>query len=147
MLMRGKQKLYFLLNRIADAKEITSSDQPLILDPRITESYYNQKREEHRAKQKDINGKIGKLHYADEEYYITADYLLQLAKRSYELFESSEPMDKRQLLKLSLQNLRLEGGLVHYDLIKPFDKIYLFASRQDWLPLQDSDPGDSQDSA
>ncbi len=106
---------------------------------RITESYYNQKREEYRGKQKEINEKINKLHYADEEYYITANYLLQLAKRSYELFLSSEPIEKRQLLKLTLQNLRLEGDLVRYDLIKPFDKIYLHASRQEWLPSLDSD--------
>ena len=108
------------------------------LDGRITDDYYDQKRQEYRAKQKELQDKMTKLHYADEEYYITADYLLQLASRAYELFESSEVQEKRQLLKLTLQNLKLEGSLVRYDLLKPFDKIALFASRQQWLPREDS---------
>jgi hypothetical protein len=33
MVMSGKEKLYFLLERIVDARDITPADQPLILDP------------------------------------------------------------------------------------------------------------------
>lgn len=33
MIMSGKHKLYFLLNRISDARDITPSDQSLIIDP------------------------------------------------------------------------------------------------------------------
>lgn len=43
-----------------------------------------------------------------EDNYITAKYLLGLAKRAYDL------------LKLVLQNLRLEGETVRYEAIKPF---------------------------
>jgi hypothetical protein len=46
---------------------------------------YEKKRKEHRAKQKEITKKIGKL------------------------FESSEPEEKRLLLKMILQNLELKG--------------------------------------
>lgn len=108
------------------------------LDGRITDDYYDQKRQEYRAKQKELQDKMTKLYYADEEYYIIADYLLQLASRAYELFESSEVQEKRQLLKLTLQNLKLERNLVRYDLLKPFDKKALFASRQQWLKTWDS---------
>ena len=38
---------------------------------------------------------------ADEEYYITASYLLELASRSYELFMGSEPEQKRQIITLT----------------------------------------------
>ena len=81
---------------------------------------------------------MAKLTTADEDYYITANYLLQLSNRAYELFKSSEVQEKRQLLKLILQNLRLKGSSVDYDLIKPFDKILFYASRQNWLPRGDS---------
>ncbi len=47
--------------------------------------------------------------------------------------ESSEPQEKRQLLKFTLQNLRLDSSLVCYDEIKPFDKIRFYASRSAWL--------------
>jgi len=33
MTMTGKEKLYFLLNKIEDARDIAPSDRPLIIDP------------------------------------------------------------------------------------------------------------------
>ena len=80
---------------------------------------------------------MGKLQIADEEYYISSEYLLNLAKRASELFECSEPIEKRQLLKFTLQNLQVDGSLVRYDELKPFDTIRLYASRQAWLPRED----------
>ena len=59
------------------------------IDGSITESYYEKKRKEYRAKQKAINKKIEKLQFADEEYYITSSYLLKLAENAGRLFESS----------------------------------------------------------
>lgn len=105
------------------------------LDGSITADYYEEKREEYRDKQKLINDKIAKLHTADEEYYLTAEYILKLATYASELFKSSEPQEKRLLLKMSLQNLELDGKNVRFDWIKPFNKIAYYASRQAWLPL------------
>ncbi len=47
----------------------------------ITTSFYEEKRKEYRDKQKGINGKLGKLHIADEEYYFTSEYVLKLASK------------------------------------------------------------------
>ncbi|MFC2013948.1 recombinase family protein [Chloroflexota bacterium] len=104
------------------------------LDGSITESYYNKKREDFRAKQKEVADKIARLGFTDEEYYLTSEYLLQLANRAYELFMSSEAEEKRQLLKLTLQNLKLEGKKVEFELVKPFDKVFACAGSQSWLP-------------
>ena len=104
----------------------------------ITERYYNKKREEFRAKQKGISDKISRLGFADEEYYLTSEYLLQLANRAHDLFISSEAEEKRQLLKLTLQNLRLEGKKSEFELVKPFDKVFACAGSQSWLPDEDS---------
>jgi len=76
---------------------------------------------------------MSKLQVADEEYYLNSEYLLKLASHAKELFESSEPQEKRLLLKMTLQNLRLEGKTVRYDWINPFDKIAFYASRLAWL--------------
>lgn len=108
------------------------------LDGSITEDYYNKKLKEYRAKQKEIQKKQAKLHFADEEYYITSDYLLKLASRASELFESSEPHEKRLLLKMTLQNFKLNGKKADCDWLKPFDKIAFYASRQAWLSGLDS---------
>lgn len=107
------------------------------LDGSITEDYYNKKLKEYRAKQKAIQKKQAKLHFADEGYYITSDYILQLASRASELFESSEPHEKRLLLKMTLQNFKLRGKKVDSDWLKPFDKVSYYASRQEWLALVD----------
>lgn len=104
----------------------------------ITPNFYEEKRKEYRGKQKTINDKITKLHTADEEYYLTAEYILKLASKASELFESSEPQEKRLLLKMTLQDLVLDGKYIRFKWIKPFDKIAYYASRQAWLPVLDS---------
>jgi len=73
------------------------------------------------------------LQEVEDNYYITAKYLLELANRAYELFESSEVEERRQLIKLVPQNLRVEGKKVRYDGIKPFDTILNYADNQLWL--------------
>ena len=78
------------------------------------------------------------LQEAEDNYYITAKYLLELSNRAYELFKSSEVEERRQLIKLVLSNLRVEDKIVRYDAIKPFDTILNYADRQAWLPGQDS---------
>ena len=108
------------------------------LDGSITVSYYEEKRKEYRDKQKILQNKMSRLHTADEEYYLNSEYLLKIAMHAKKLFESSEPQEKRLLLKMTLQNLRLEGKTVRYDWVKPFDKIALYASRLEWLESWDS---------
>lgn len=106
----------------------------------ITESYYDKKRKEYRLNQKAIENKMSKLRFADEEYYLTSEYILKLATNAGKLFESSEAHEKRLLLKMTLQNLTLTGKKARFDWIKPFDKIAFYASRQSWLPSRDSNP-------
>lgn len=104
------------------------------LDGSITESFYEEKRNEYRVKQQELNKKITKLQFADEEYYLTSEYILKLASRASELFESSELQERRLLLKMTLQNLTLEGKKVQFQVQKPFDTILQYANRQAWLP-------------
>lgn len=108
------------------------------LDGNISESLFNKKREEYRLKQQELTDKIKKLGLADEEYYLTSEYLLQLANRAYDLFISSEAEEKRQLIKLTLQNLKLRDKKIDFELVKPFDQVFACTSRQTWLPDKDS---------
>ena len=140
-MMDGKEKLYFLVDAINDARVLAPSGQPLIVDPtnnlnhRITVDFYEKKRQEYREKQKDIETKTARLRLTDEQYYVAAEYLLKLASVASKVFESSEMHEKRQLLKLTLQNLTLKGKKVCYNWIKPFDTIANYANRSAWLPL------------
>ena len=76
---------------------------------------------------------IALLQEAEDNYYITAKYLLELANRAYDLFVSSEVTERRQLIKLVLSNLRVEGKTVRYDALKPLDEILNCSDRQLWL--------------
>lgn len=100
---------------------------------RITKDYFEEKRKEYRAKQKGLEEKMEKLWNADEQYYLSSEYLLNVASRASDLFKSSEPHEKRQLLKMTFQNLVLDDKTARFDWIKPFDKIAYYASRQAWL--------------
>lgn len=82
----------------------------------------------------DIDTRLAILQESEDNYYMMAKYLLQLAKYAYELFTRSEVEERRQLIKLTLSNLRVEGKEVRYEAIKPFDTILNYADRQAWLP-------------
>ena len=77
------------------------------------------------------------LQNADEEYYITASYILNLANRAYDLFLSSEPDIKRKLLKLLLQNCEINNRSLRYTLNYPFSAIFNYTKSHNWHPLYD----------
>ncbi len=104
------------------------------LKGRITDDEYNKFFKSFDEQEADITTRLSMLKEAEDNYYITAKYLLELANKAYELFKISEVEERRQLIRLVLSNLRVEGKLVRYDAIKPFDTILNFADRQAWLP-------------
>ena len=78
------------------------------------------------------------LQEADDQFFVSAKYILELSKRAKELFESSKIEQRRQIIKLVLSNLTLEGKKLRYEAVKPFDTILNCADGQRWLPLLDS---------
>ncbi len=94
---------------------------------------YDKKYQEFRTSQKKIKSKIDNLDKADNEYYITASYILKLANRAYDLFLSSEPDIKSQLLKLLLQNCEINNGSLRYTLNYPFSTIFKYTKSHNWL--------------
>ncbi len=72
--------------------------------------------------------------------YQIKEYLVELAGKAYELFKRSELEERRQLIKLVLSNLRIEGKKVRYEVKKPFDTIIKYANHSRWLPGRDSNP-------
>lgn len=84
---------------------------------------FNKKLKEYKEKQAELNEEIQRYTDADENYYITANTVLNLAKRAYKIFESSEVAEKRQLLNFLLQNLQLKGRKLVFTLKTPFDTV------------------------
>lgn len=105
---------------------------------RITENEYDKYFQSFADKITEMDTRMSMLQEAEDKYYITAKYLLELANRTYDLFKSSEVEQKRQIIKLVLQNVRVEDNKVCYEAQKPFDMIMNYADRQALLPRVDS---------
>lgn len=108
------------------------------LKERIAETEYDRFQQKISGQKDDVNTRLIKLQEAENNYYITAKYILNLSSRAHELFIGSEVEEKRQLIKLVLQNLRIEGENVLYDALKPFDLILKCSDQLEWRPQGDS---------
>lgn len=107
-------------------------------DGSITSDFYNKKFKEYTEKQSKVMSQMSKHDKADKEHYITANTILNLAKRAREVFESSEPQEKRYLLNFLLQNVELKQKNLLYKLKTPFDTVLQANTCSDLLPGQDS---------
>ena len=74
------------------------------------------------------------------EYFKTANTILTIAHESEDLFKSSEVEEKRKLIKLVLQNLRIDGENLVYEYNKPFDILAESVSCNEWQGMRDSNP-------
>ena len=110
----------------------------LLLDQSITKDFYDNKLKEMKQKQYDINIQLENHTKADENYYITASTVLNLAKNALSLFESSEVLEKRAMLNFLLQNCVANGKKLEFDLRSPFNHILNFANQPTWLREQGS---------
>jgi site-specific DNA recombinase len=111
------------------------------LDKTISKDFFDKKREEYRRQQKNIRTRIDRLEGTDEGYYITGTYLIQLANKAAQIFESSEPEIKKQLIKLVLQNPVVNDATLTATIRNPFNVFAEGASSSKWLPRVDSNHG------
>lgn len=88
----------------------------------------------------DLDCKVAQLEEAEDNYFITAKYVLELINRAYELFIGSEVEEKRQLIRLVLSNLSIDDEKIVYIVQNPFDLIINCTEDQLWQPQGDSNP-------
>ncbi|NTV40784.1 MAG: recombinase family protein [Candidatus Moranbacteria bacterium] len=96
---------------------------------RITPEDYDEKVKDCVAQRKDLLEQIQEHNEADGSFSITASKVLSISSRAWELFESSEPGEKRQLLNFALQNLSLTGKTLVFDAKIPFSGILAYNSK------------------
>jgi len=70
-----------------------------------------------KALQAEIVEQMARHKKADQNFYITANMVMNLATRSREIFQSSEVDEKRQLLDLVFQNLQLKYASLSFSVI------------------------------
>ncbi len=97
-LRREQEKIQNRMSQMYDDK----------LDGLIDETMYLDKVRTYKAHQAEILEGMGRHHDADENFYVTANLVMHLAARSREIFQSSEVAEKRQILNLVFQNLKMD---------------------------------------
>ncbi len=110
----------------------------MLADGSITQEEFDQHTVRNRDQQNIYRQKLAQLQRADEEYYVTATYLLSLVEKAESLFAVATIEEKRQLIGLVCQNLFLEGKTVHFNLKAPFDTIAECVISSSWLRGLDS---------
>jgi hypothetical protein len=140
-----KQKIEFHNTQfdklMLEQKDLTKMMDNLYFDKlkgRISDEQYDKFYETFCIKKNDISMRLERLKEAEDNYYITSKYVLDIANRVYDLFLISEVEKKRLLIKLVLQNVRLDGKNIVYDAQKPFDMILNSADSKLWRPLVDA---------
>ena len=84
---------------------------------------FDKKLKEYKEKQAEIRDEMARYDQADEKFYLTANTVPNLAQKALEIFESSEVSEKQQLLNFLLQNLKLQGKKLLFELKTPFDTV------------------------
>ena len=92
-------------------------------DGSITKEIFNSKLKEWKEKQAELEAKMVQYTNADESFYLNANILLHAVKKASQVFEGSEPATKRQILNFLLQNLKLDGKKLNFELKTPFDRV------------------------
>lgn len=102
------------------------------IDGKIDEQTYHFKLEEYKQEQQALILEIKSYDNDNEAELIAAREVLDLAKNAKEIFMSSEVDEKRQLITLVLQNVRLDEKKIVWDANKPFNIILDANSRKLW---------------
>lgn len=66
---------------------------------------------------------------------MTSSYLLQLASRAKEVFESSQPEKKNKILRMLLANCQINEKRLQLNLLKPFSAVLDNSNSLNWLTL------------
>lgn len=118
-----------------EQKNLTQMMDNLYLDKlkgRISDEQYDKYYESFTSQKDDIALRLGQLQEAENNYYITAKYVLELTQHAFDLFTRSEVEEKRQLITLVLQNIRLDGVKIVYEAHSPFKDIIEAHSGKLW---------------
>lgn len=130
--MQGLQDDY---KRIVERKSKLYDDK---LDKSITNDFYDMKFKEYTDKESDLLQQMKEHNQANTNCAMTASLLLDLAKRAWEIFKSSETLEKRALINFVLQNCVLDNKKLEYDLKDPFATIVKYSNLPVWYPRQES---------
>ena len=91
--------------------------------------------QELKDKQYRLNVELDEYTKADHEYHVYVNTVINLSRRIADIFESSEPMEKRAILGFILQNPTVSGKKLEFTMRKPFNTVLELATCPTGLAL------------
>ena len=98
----------------------------------ITPDDYNENKGRYDQEIARIDGQLARLEDADQNFYTTASYLLQLFKHGDKIFEVANDEEKRQIISIVLSNLSLKGKTVRFTPNEPFATVLKLTESSIW---------------
>lgn len=99
----------------------------------ITKDIYDKKHQEYADKLQLFEIELSEHRKADYDYQTTVASVLSVARRAKQIFESSEPHEKRAFLNYLLQNPTVNGKKLEFTMRSPFNLVLELASSPNWL--------------
>ncbi len=104
------------------------------LDGCITATQYDELVTKDAKRLCEIDDELVQLEQDTGAAEITTSHLLDLASRASELFKSSKPAVKNQILRLLVSNLKIQQKRLQFNLLEPFAMLSNFNDCTTWLP-------------
>lgn len=101
---------------------------------RITATQYDELVTKDAKRLCEIDDELVQLEQDTGAAEITTSHLLDLASRASELFKSSKPAVKNQILRLLVSNLKIQQKRLQFNLLEPFAMLSNFNDCTTWLP-------------
>ena len=89
------------------------------------------------GKLKRIEDRLRNVDKIDKDFYVIAEYIIQLAKHSSALFKCSEYEERRLLINTVLLNVKWNGVNLCYDYKEPFNLLADMRESTGWGTLVD----------
>lgn len=110
----------------------------LLIASSITKEVYDKKSSSMQKRQVEVENEMQTLTRADHIFSETLSSLLDIASRAYELFESSDPDEKRKIINFIFPNLEIRNKKVEKTMRKPLGYMLGMGLNEKWLRGQDS---------
>ena len=92
----------------------------------------------YKTEMEDLDRKLVEYTNNDRTFEATSAYLLELASKAKNIFESSQPEQKNKILRMLLANPTLKAKRLQLPLLKPFASVLDNSISLNWLRRLDS---------
>jgi hypothetical protein len=101
----------------------------------LTKDEFTKLKDKKRFELNEVHIRLANINKVDVTYVDSIAAILELTSRASDLFVRSNIDERRRFLKLIYSNLSLDGRLVRYNYLKPFEILAKYASHSSVLPL------------